>query len=503
MKTILIFLIFISQIFPQTQNKIPWPSLADSPWPTLRGDMQATGRSEFVGPETLNVKWMGDYPLGIFHGPVIGYGDKLFFGTIALNSIEENYIYAVNPDSSLFWRYITNSSWPNELAPLLTKDSSIIFLSNTGELYVLDFYGNLKWKKYINNQFTDLSIDLNGNLYFTSKDTLKILDSDGSYLLQKYIKKIYGSITFSPNGQTIYFMTGKPQSLDTVYFNSANLQGIINWNLKFDDMNYGKPSIDNIGNIFCFASDTLSKSYLYSINKEGEIRWQYRIAFDLFSATTIDPFGNVIACGIDPNSNNFVIISLTNEGSLNWQYEVGQNEEPNSGLVSDAKGNIFFGATWGTYFQALDKNGKLLWKLSLNGYEYDTSPAIGSDGTLYIGLHKSTFFREHKDNLIAIGKTSVNVEDENIKVDEFFLSQNYPNPFNPSTSIKFSLPEGGITTIKVYDILGGEKATILDEYKPAGSYTATFDGKNLPSGIYIYTITSGSFKQSRKMLLMK
>ncbi|HZW38473.1 MAG TPA: T9SS type A sorting domain-containing protein [Ignavibacteriaceae bacterium] len=95
------------------------------------------------------------------------------------------------------------------------------------------------------------------------------------------------------------------------------------------------------------------------------------------------------------------------------------------------------------------------------------------------------------------------VEDYNNQPADYYLLQNYPNPFNPSTNIKFSLPEGSVTTIKVYDILGEEKATLLNEYKSAGSYTATFDCKNLPSGVYIYTITSGSFKQSRKMLLMK
>ncbi|MGE5435585.1 MAG: T9SS type A sorting domain-containing protein [Syntrophothermus sp.] len=107
---------------------------------------------------------------------------------------------------------------------------------------------------------------------------------------------------------------------------------------------------------------------------------------------------------------------------------------------------------------------------------------------------------------VKYGDTSyypVSVENENLPFSNYSLSQNYPNPFNPSTNIKFSLPEGGITTIKVYDILGEEKATILDEYTPSGSYSVSFKAKDLPSGVYIYTITSGSFKQSRKMLLMK
>ncbi|MGE5436774.1 MAG: T9SS type A sorting domain-containing protein, partial [Syntrophothermus sp.] len=96
----------------------------------------------------------------------------------------------------------------------------------------------------------------------------------------------------------------------------------------------------------------------------------------------------------------------------------------------------------------------------------------------------------------------VNVNNELGKYD-FYLGQNYPNPFNPNTNIEFSVLTGGITTIKVYDILGEEKATILNEYKPAGSYMTSFDASNLSSGVYIYTIKSGNFKQSKKMLLMK
>ncbi|MGE5435876.1 MAG: hypothetical protein ACM3O3_01495, partial [Syntrophothermus sp.] len=432
MKTIFIFLIFIVQIFPQTQNKIPWPSLANSPWPTLRGDMQATGRSEFVGPETLNIKWMGDYPLGIIEGPVIGYGNKLFFGTDALNNIGENYFYAVNPDSSLFWRYVTNNSWPNSVAPLITKDSTIIFFANTGELYALDYYGNLKWKKYVTNHYMQPSIDLEGNIYVTSTDTLKVLKQDGSELLTKYFEKIQTRISFSPNGQTLYFLSG------SIYFNATDLQGNIKWRIKFNSAfsNQASPLVDNVGNIYLSGMDTLRRPHFFSVSDQGIIRWKYPVFLEQFSEPCIDNEGNIILAGktFDTSyvlSDTNYIISLDYYGNLNWKYALGEDDEPNSGMVCDAKGNIFFGATWGTYFQALDKNGKLLWKLPLKGYEYDTSPSIGSDGTLYIGLHISTFFRDHKDNLIAIGKTPVNVEDENIKVDEFSLSQNYPNPFNP------------------------------------------------------------------------
>jgi plastocyanin len=80
---------------------------------------------------------------------------------------------------------------------------------------------------------------------------------------------------------------------------------------------------------------------------------------------------------------------------------------------------------------------------------------------------------------------------------------NYPNPFNPATTIKYQLPKAGIVTIKVYDILGKEAATLVNEIKPAGYYSVNFDGRELTSGIYIATIQVNNFIQSKKMLLVK
>jgi hypothetical protein len=86
---------------------------------------------------------------------------------------------------------------------------------------------------------------------------------------------------------------------------------------------------------------------------------------------------------------------------------------------------------------------------------------------------------------------------------EFALEQNYPNPFNPETTIRFAIPQKEHVTISVYDILGNQVASVLNETKEAGSYTVGFSGSLLPSGVYIYTISAGSFSQSRKMTLMK
>jgi agmatine/peptidylarginine deiminase len=90
-----------------------------------------------------------------------------------------------------------------------------------------------------------------------------------------------------------------------------------------------------------------------------------------------------------------------------------------------------------------------------------------------------------------------------IALTEFKLAQNYPNPFNPGTVIKFQLPISGEVTLKVYDVLGNEIETLVNEYKPAGSYEVEFNASQFASGIYFYKLQAGSFVQTNKMILQK
>jgi hypothetical protein len=85
----------------------------------------------------------------------------------------------------------------------------------------------------------------------------------------------------------------------------------------------------------------------------------------------------------------------------------------------------------------------------------------------------------------------------------YTLSQNYPNPFNPSTEIQFTLTKGGYTTLKVYDMLGKEVATLVDENLNPGTFKTKFDASRLASGTYVYTLTSNGTRLNNKMLLMK
>lgn len=86
---------------------------------------------------------------------------------------------------------------------------------------------------------------------------------------------------------------------------------------------------------------------------------------------------------------------------------------------------------------------------------------------------------------------------------EFRLEQNYPNPFNPSTRIQYQLSNSSQVSLKVYDVLGNERATLLNEHKPAGSYEVDFNAQELSSGIYFYKMQSGSFIETKKMILIR
>jgi hypothetical protein len=90
-----------------------------------------------------------------------------------------------------------------------------------------------------------------------------------------------------------------------------------------------------------------------------------------------------------------------------------------------------------------------------------------------------------------------------IKPETFNLSQNYPNPFNPSTAIKYSVPNSSRVKIKVFDVLGKEVTTLVNEEKPAGNYEVNFDAAKLTSGVYFYRIMVSDFIQTKKMLLLK
>lgn len=112
------------------------------------------------------------------------------------------------------------------------------------------------------------------------------------------------------------------------------------------------------------------------------------------------------------------------------------------------------------------------------------------------------------------GEPVTKVKANDVSVSEFALHQNYPNPFNPTTNLRFRLPAGvhstqagiayfGFVSLKVYDLLGNEVATLINEKIAAGEHNVEFDARHLSSGVYLCRLTAGSFSQTRKMILSK
>jgi hypothetical protein len=99
--------------------------------------------------------------------------------------------------------------------------------------------------------------------------------------------------------------------------------------------------------------------------------------------------------------------------------------------------------------------------------------------------------------------TPTGIKESEMVPSQFSLSQNFPNPFNPSTNFEFRIANFGWATLKVFDVLGREVATLVNEVRPAGVYTIRWDASSIPSGVYFYRIQVGSFAETRKMVLAK
>lgn len=106
-------------------------------------------------------------------------------------------------------------------------------------------------------------------------------------------------------------------------------------------------------------------------------------------------------------------------------------------------------------------------------------------------------------SLTLLYQSVTDVKDDISLPSDYMLSQNFPNPFNPSTTIRYHLPEHLLVTIKIFNILGLEVVTLVNEEKPAGRYDVEFDASNLSSGIYFYRLQAGNFVVTKKMIFLR
>ena len=164
------------------------------------------------------------------------------------------------------------------------------------------------------------------------------------------------------------------------------------------------------------------------------------------------------------------------------------------------------------YFQRYDSSGIKIGNNFLVSNQLTTIDKIYSDLIIHNNKIISVWNDERNDpfdiycNIRSYTNpdTTVNIIQTSSSIPEnFLLYQNYPNPFNPVTHLEFRISKLGFVSLKVYDILGKEVKTLVNEVKPVGIYKVLFDGSNLPSGVYFYKIEAGDFLSIKKMMLLK
>ena len=251
-------------------------------------------------------------------------------------------------------------------------------------------------------------------------------------------------------------------------------------------------------------------------------------------------FGLHAVCFIDTNNGiaagyDSYILHTTN-GGLSWTGV----PSPSSNYASISFADANTGLIVGNNGIVNTTNGGNSWKIQSSGSNYsllgvsfpdiNTGFAVGWDGTILKttdgGEHwtiqssgtkktlSSVCFTDQKigtivgDSGIIMRTTTgglTGIEDD-LKSGlpkDFKLEQNYPNPFNSSTTIRYLLPSAGNVQIKIYDILGNEIVTLINDYRQAGKYEAAFDGSKLSSGIYFYQMKTNQFSQVKKFILLK
>lgn len=193
------------------------------------------------------------------------------------------------------------------------------------------------------------------------------------------------------------------------------------------------------------------------------------------------------------NQGGWGVYRSTDEGTT-WVSVAPNLYGPMLSMSINSLDHIFAGAGNGV-FRSTD-NGEN-WTLFNSGLPMQVNAlVVKSDGVLFGGLANGWVYR-------TVNSTTSVHEPANSTKRDYTLNQNFPNPFNPSTTICYELPHASRVSLKVYNTLGQEVATLVDENKPAGVYSVEFDGRNLASGVYFYRIQAGSFIQTKKLLLLR
>ncbi len=362
---------------PYQQEHIPWPSLANSPWPMFHGDPQSTGRFHGTGPIKGEVDTFFT-TTGYNYGSVsIGHDDRVIFGTSFDHDGDDPacWIYALSKTGEVLWKTnVYQGSLYGEIhgSPLITSDGKVIIGSPDGKLYCLDeMTGDIIWT--YNTETTGISvspiISREGIILLFALEIFAF-ELDGTLLWHIENPGMLG-VAFSPDGNTFY--TSGPVAYD--------LNGVELWGFEGYQASY--PCVDNSGNIYGVNA---RNNELVSRRPDGSLRWVISgdslgvEQLDHTIAPTIDIFGNFTAAAYG------YLVSVTNEGEHRWTVPLDfYPEYVGSHLVSDDEGTVFVsGWLTGSSLVTIANDGSVKWSIYHGEYGTYGCPAFDSEGNLFI-----------------------------------------------------------------------------------------------------------------------
>jgi hypothetical protein len=212
---------------------------------------------------------------------------------------------------------------------------------------------------------------------------------------------------------------------------------------------------------------------------------------DYASALISTPSGKIFA-----GTSSHGVFSSTDNG-ISWQpMNSGLSDVSINSMIRNSAGYLYAGTNTGGIFCSTD-GGENWIPINHNLTDFCVlSLSVDTDGYLYAGTGSSGVWR-------SISPTEIEHNVQTGTPKEFMLYQNYPNPFNPTTTITYSIPKPGHVIVKVFNMLGEEIETLIDDNKSPGNYQVSFNGGRLSSGIYFYRIQTGIFSKTRPMIFLK
>jgi uncharacterized delta-60 repeat protein len=326
-----------------------------------------------------------------------------------------------------------------------------------------------------------------------------------------------------------FFEAGSGSDYTTIKYNSSGIdQWVARYNGQGSSVDVGKAIVsDASGNIYITGESRNSNGdddyATIKYNNDGIQQWEVRYngsgeTFDLASALALDAAGNVYVTGRSSQTGGSLITTIKYTEVpipvelISFTAEVKENIVQLNWETASEKNNRGF------EINRSRSSASKEWETIgfVNGRGTTTEPSFYSftdkiaDGNYSYRLKQIDYNGTQK----VVGELTVNPP----VPEQYSLEQNFPNPFNPTTRIKYSIPNSELVSIKVYDILGNEIETLIDEEKPAGTYEVSWNEAKLPSGVYFYklkaapvggqagdaTTSSGqSIIQTKKMILLR